>query len=79
MGHPVNSSDQRTRKRPLDLVKARRGTAEHHKTLRNFQLVKREFRAYGRRDAAVVVKGSRRDMNKWSEVLRDPNIQFLGE
>jgi len=27
----------------------------------------------------MAVKGRPRDMNKWSEVLRDPNIQFPGE
>ena len=27
----------------------------------------------------MTVKGSPRDMNKWSEVLRDPSIQFPGE
>jgi predicted dithiol-disulfide oxidoreductase (DUF899 family) len=27
----------------------------------------------------MAVKGSPRDMNKWLEVLRDPNIQFPGE
>ena len=27
----------------------------------------------------MAVKGSPRDMKKWLEVLRDPNIQFPGE
>jgi hypothetical protein len=27
----------------------------------------------------MAVKGSPRDMNKWLEVLRDPNVQFPGE
>src|SRR6266446_6448736 len=27
----------------------------------------------------MAVKGSPRDMNKWAELLRDPNVQFPGE